>query len=170
MITDKVTTGAPHFVELEHHQPAVLSEDQFRMICSITQGALDALGITEGASHTEYKITPSGDIYIIELGARMGGDFIGSDLVQLSTGYDFVKGVIEVALGSFEKPLFSRKCHSGVFFLCKETERLLPYFQNGSERIPIVKKEIMDPYFKSVSCSADRSGYFIYQADKKITL
>lgn len=170
MITDKVTTGAPHFVELEHHQPAVLSEDQFRMIYSITQRALDALGITEGASHTEYKITPSGDIYIIELGARMGGDFIGSDLVQLSTGYDFVKGVIEVALGSFEKPLFSRKCHSGVFFLCKETERLLPYFQNGSERIPIVKKEITDPYLRSVSCSADRSGYFIYQADKKISL
>ena len=170
MITDKVTTGAPHFVELEHHQPAVLSEDQFRMIYSITQGALDALGITEGASHTEYKITQSGDIYIIELGARMGGDFIGSDLVQLSTGYDFVKGVIEVALDSFEEPSFSLKCHSGVFFLCKETERLLPYFQNGSERIPIVKKEIMDPYLKSVSCSADRSGYFIYQADKKISL
>lgn len=170
MITDKVTTGAPHFVELEHHQPAALSEDQFRMIYSITQRALDALGITEGASHTEYKITPSGDVYIIELGARMGGDFIGSDLVQLSTGYDFVKGVIEVALGSFEKPLFSRKCHSGVFFLCKETERLLPYFQNGSERIPIVKKEIMDLDLRSVSCSADRSGYFLYQADKKISL
>ena len=32
----------------------------------------------------------------------MGGDCIGSDLVQLSTGVDFVKAVINVALG--EKP------------------------------------------------------------------
>lgn len=169
-ITDKVTTGAPHFVELEHHQPADLSEELFQMIYSITQRALDALGITEGASHTEFKITEDGDIYIIELGARMGGDLIGSDLVYLSTGYDFMKGVIDVALDSFEKPLFSRKCHSGVYFLCKETERLLPLFQNENNIIPIVKKEILTGLLKPVSCSADRSGYFIYQADKRLSL
>lgn len=170
MITDKVTTGAPHFVELEHHQPAELSEDQFEKIYSITQRALDALEITEGASHTEYKITESGEIYIIELGARMGGDFIGSDLVQLSTGYDFVKGVIDVALDSFEIPVLSKKGHSGVFFLCKETERLLPCFQIETASLPIVKKEMTDCILKSISCSADRSGYLIYQADKKLSL
>ena len=34
----------------------------------------------------------------------MGGDFIGSDLVRLSTGYDFLQGVIEVALGETIHP------------------------------------------------------------------
>lgn len=29
----------------------------------------------------------------------MGGDFIGSNLVQLSTGIDFVKAVIDISLG-----------------------------------------------------------------------
>ena len=169
-ITDKVTTGAPHFVELEHHQPAELSEYQYQSVYALTEKALNALGVTDGASHTEYKITEDGDVYIIELGARMGGDFIGSDLVYLSTGYDFVKGVIDVALDSFEEPLFSRKCHSGVYFLCKETERLLPLFQNENNMIPIVKKEMMTSLLKSVSCSADRSGYFIYQADKRLSL
>lgn len=170
MITDKVTTGAPHFVELEHHQPAELSEDQFEMVYSITQRALDALEITDGASHTEYKITESGEVYIIELGARMGGDFIGSDLVRLSTGYDFVKGVIDVALDSFEVPELSKNCHSGVFFLCKETERLLPYFQDKTAPLSIVKREMTNHLLKPVSCSADRSGYLIYQANKKLSL
>ena len=170
MITDKVTTGAPHFVELEHHQPAELSEDQFEIVYSITRRALDALEITDGASHTEYKITESGEVYIIELGARMGGDFIGSDLVRLSTGYDFVKGVIDVALDSFEVPELSKNCHSGVFFLCKETERLLPYFQENTASLPIVNKEMTNHLLKSVSCSADRSGYLIYQANKKLSL
>jgi hypothetical protein len=100
----------------------------------------------------------------------MGGDFIGSNLVRLSTGYDFVKGVIDVALDSFEIPVFSKKCHSGVFFLCKETERLLPFFQNETASLTIIKKEMTDYLLKSVSCSADRSGYLIYQADKKISL
>ena len=31
-ITDKVTTEAPHFVELEHHQPSTLSSDMFTII------------------------------------------------------------------------------------------------------------------------------------------
>ena len=169
-ITDKVTTGAPHFVELEHHQPADLSKAQFKAIYSLTEQALNALGITDGASHTEYKITENGDIFIIELGARMGGDFIGSDLVELSTGYDFVKGVIEVALGSFQEPTITEHRHSGVFFLCKETERLLSLFLDNNENPLFIKKELISPHLKQVTCSADRSGYIIYKANKKLYL
>lgn len=169
-ITDKVTTGAPHFVELEHHQPAELSKEQFETVYALTKQALDALGITDGASHTEFKITDEGGLYIIELGARMGGDFIGSDLVRLSTGYDFVKGVIDVALDSFEEPVITDNHHSGVFFLCKESERLLPCFQHGYDNGAIVRKELMTPLLKSVSCSSERSGYLIYQADTRLSL
>lgn len=62
--------------------------------------------IENGAAHSEFKITPNGDVKIIEIGARMGGDCIGSDLVQISTGYDFLKMVIDVALGN--KPDFKK--------------------------------------------------------------
>ena len=169
-ITDKVTSGAPHFVELGHHQPAEMSIEQFKSIYSLTEKALNSLGITNGASHTEYKITENGDIFIIELGARMGGDFIGSDLVELSTGYDFLKGVIDVALGTFHEPVLPEQHHSGVFFLCKETERLLPFFHEDRLKSAIVKKEMMTSVLKSVTCSADRSGYLIYQAEKRLTI
>ena len=60
---------------------------------------LDSLGVRFGASHTELKVDEGGAIRIIECGARMGGDCIGSDLVPLSTGVDFVRGVIDVACG-----------------------------------------------------------------------
>ncbi len=40
-----------------------------------------------------------GEVRIIEIGSRMGGDCIGSDLVPLSTGYDFMEMVIDVACG-----------------------------------------------------------------------
>ncbi|MBQ9893660.1 MAG: ATP-grasp domain-containing protein [Bacteroidales bacterium] len=169
-ITDKVTTGAPHFVELEHHEPAQLDQEQYNKLYSLTSRALDALGVTNGASHTEYKITEDGKVFIIELGARMGGDFIGSDLVQLSTGYDFVKGVIQVALGEFMEPDVKQKCSSGVFFLCKETERLLPFFQKKRSLPCITRMEMGSPVLKSVTCSADRSGYMIYQSNGKVVI
>lgn len=169
-ITDKVTTEAPHFVELEHHQPSTLSSEMYEKIYDITNNALNALGLTFGASHSEYKITKEGRIAIMEIGGRMGGDFIGSDLVRLSTGYDFVKGVIDVALGSFEKPIFTEHKCSGVYFLCEETKNLLPIFQNWKENTNFVLGEITDNILRHVEKSSDRSGYAIYQSDNRICL
>ena len=169
-ITDKVTTEAPHFVELEHHQPSTISNEMFTRIYGITKIALNALGLTNGASHAEYKITPEGRIAAMEIGGRMGGDFIGSDLVRLSTGYDFVKGVIEVALGEFEKPEKTISKHSGVYFLCKETESIKPILENWQSYPKIIQCEISNDELRKVQCSADRSGYFIYQADTKFVI
>lgn len=164
-ITDKVTTGAPFFVELEHHQPSSLPQEVKDKVKKIVLKALDALHIEYGASHSELKITEDGDIRVIEIGARMGGDFIGSDLVKLSTGYDFLKGVIEVALGDFHEPVLSEYHYSGVYFLCEETKDLLPIIQNWKEYPEIVRAEITDEILRSVECSSDRSGYLIYQAN-----
>ena len=69
-----------------------------------TLKTLSALDIQFGAAHSELKIDSNGNVYLIEVGARMGGDFIGSHLVESSTGYDFVKGVVEIALGKFKVP------------------------------------------------------------------
>ena len=166
-ITDKVTTGAPHFVELEHHQPADLTAAQYDEIYAITKRALTALGVTNGASHSEYRINENGKIYVMEIGARMGGDFIGSDLVQLSTGYDFLRGVIEVALGSFTEPKIREHSHSGVYFLSESTAYLKPIIEK--QTLPeIVKAEITDIELHPLICSGDRSGYLIYKANAKL--
>lgn len=169
-ITDKVTTGAPHFVELEHHQPAKLSNEQFVEIYDMTAKALTALGITNGASHSEYKITADGLIYVIEIGARMGGDFIGSHLVQLSTEYDFLKGVIDVALGQFTIPVMPEHNCSGVYFLSAETQRVKHYIDHAAEYREIVSAQQTDDELHALKCSADRSGYFIYKSNKKFCI
>lgn len=169
-ITDKVTTEAPHFVELEHHQPSTLSSEMYDKIYGITQNALNALGLTNGASHSEYKITADGRIAIMEIGGRMGGDFIGSDLVFLSTGYDFVRGVIEVALGLFQEPVKTIHKYAGVYFLCKETEQIKPFIEMKDQHPEIVDAAITDAELHEVTCSAERSGYFIYQSEHKMSI
>lgn len=133
-------------------------------IFEITRRALDALGLTSGASHSEYKITKDGRIVVMEIGGRMGGDFIGSDLVRLSTGYDFLQGVIEVALGETIHPEPKAIAHSGVYFLSGETPEVLPYITHASEYKEIVAAEQTDSELRPLTCSADRSGYFLYQS------
>lgn len=137
-ITDKVTTGAPHFVELAHYQPADMAPEMRERIFAITRRALNALGLTDGASHSEYKITKEGRVVVMEIAGRMGGDFIGSDLVQLSTGYDFLRGVIEVALG---EPI-------------------------QAEVKPLARSSVKFVAPQNVTCSGDRIGYIIYKNDE----
>ena len=98
-VTRKRTTGAPHFIETGHIQPAGINNNMLEKVQKEVFAGLNSLQITNGASHAEFKITPDGKVKIIEIGARMGGDCIGSDLVKISTGYDFLKMVIDVALG-----------------------------------------------------------------------
>lgn len=99
-VTRKRTTGAPHFIETGHIQPAGINNNMLEKVQKEVFAGLNSLQITNGASHAEFKITPDGKVKIIEIGARMGGDCIGSDLVKISTGYDFLKMVIDVALGN----------------------------------------------------------------------
>jgi len=169
-ITDKVTTEAPYFVELAHHQPADLTEKQRLDITNLTIQMLDALKIENSAGHTEIKMDKDGIPYIIEMGPRMGGDYISSDLVRLSTGYDFVKGVLEVATGQFEEPVFGEPRCSGVYFLCEETKgKVLHYVQN-KEKYPFIFDADIWGDIQTVKCNSDRGGYFIYQSDHKIII
>lgn len=167
-ITDKITTGEPHFVELEHHQPSQLSEKIKEGIIAETLKALDALEIKFGASHSEFKILNNGKVVAIEVGGRMGGDFIGSHLVQLSTGYDFLNGVINIALNDFEKPKINGENFSGVYFLSKETDYLLPYF--GKNNIFEIEKNFQNRQLSLINNSNERSGYLIYKSHQKINL
>ena len=98
-MTHKYTTGAPHFIETGHLEPAPVDDEIKQRVQEVVFHALDTLGICNGASHSELKIAEDGTIRIIEIGGRMGGDCIGSDLVFYSTGIDFVRAVIQVACG-----------------------------------------------------------------------
>jgi len=104
-VTKKYTTGAPHFIETRHLEPAPVSEAERKKIQAVVEHALDSLDIEYGASHSEIKIDEDGKISIIEIGGRMGGDCIGSDLVKYSTGLDYVGMVVQIACG--EEPDFT---------------------------------------------------------------
>jgi len=167
--TDKVTTGFPHFVELEHHQPSkYLNADIKSQIDKLVISGLDSLLIKNGASHVELIISSNHDIYVTEIGARMGGDFIGSDLVFLSTGYDYLKGVINISFGIFNNPLLKENQYSGVYFYSNCSSEVKNYILKGKSTI--IKSELNKLKNTEIKESSDRSGYFIYQSNKRINL
>jgi len=95
-ITDKITTDFPYKVEIGHIQPTYLEKNKIKEIHNIVIETIRALSLDNCACHTELKLTPKGPV-IIENGARLGGDFITSVLVPISTGVDIETAVIDIA-------------------------------------------------------------------------
>ena len=97
-ITDKLTTPPPYFVELGHAEPSRHPLELQEKIKEVTKQAVAAIRLQNGPSHTEVKLTKDGP-KIVELAARLGGDFITSKLVPLSTGVDMVGNSVILATG-----------------------------------------------------------------------
>ena len=162
-LTKKFTTGAPNYIETGHIEPSGVDDATIEKIKALLNRAFDALGVTDGATHAEIKI--DGDkINIIEIGARMGGDCIGSDLVYLSTGYDFVKMVIDVACSVEPKIEKTYKPHNfaRIDFIFNQDglNRLEEIKRNNPDSIVRVS-DIITENFDSVTDSTNRAGYYI---------
>lgn len=167
-ITDKDSSSAPHFVELGHHQPADIHGEIRRAIESIIPQLLKTIGYTNGASHIEIKINED-KIYLIEVNLRGGGDYISNKLVQLSSGVDYLRCMIDVALGTFKSIIkVSEPAYAGVYFLCKQTENLLPFFIQAKNQEWLVEKEIKNTKLKESCSNYERDGYLIYKSNYKI--
>ena len=168
-ITKKYTTGAPHFIETAHVEPSDLSKEKEEEVKKVIFKALDALEVTNGASHSEFKITPNGEIRIIEIGARMGGDCIGSDLVKISTGYDFVKMTLDVSLGKnpeFKKVSEPKTAAIKFVFGQKELDELEKIKQD-MPNILYRTSNIEEINTHEVTDSSSRFGFFILNAENK---
>lgn len=168
-ITDKLTTGAPHFIEMGHSQPSTLTYDIQNEIIRITKKAIKAIGIHNGPSHTEIIVTNEGP-KIVEIGARLGGDNITSHLVPLSTGIDIVKHCIQVAMN--EIPELETRTNRGSAIRYFYTQ---PGIINTIEGVHEVNRlvNIKEIYFSKnigdsvheINNSVDRIGYVIAQGN-----
>lgn len=161
--TKKYTTGAPNFIETGHCQPCDLNDEENNKAIDTIMKALDALNIKNSAGHSEFKIDSQGNIRIIEIGARMGGDCIGSDLVYLSTGYDFMKMVIDVAVGNeLDMTHYDELKKVQIYFM---------FDNNDLDKLEQIKKTNPESLYRvsdieyenlgKVSDSGTRLGYYI---------
>jgi biotin carboxylase len=169
-ITEKVTTGAPYFVEIQHHQPARISIQDQKKIIQNVEKALNALSIEYGASHAEIFLNEGGNVHIGEVSGRMGGDFIGSDMVRSSTGFDYVKAVIEIALGSFttEFPDTLKQHYSGVYYLTPRPGKIVNVIDRSNDYAFVTKAvqllEVGDEIDERMDSSSKRAGVVVYES------
>ena len=164
-VTDKKTTGAPHFVELGHNQPSCYSKEDVETLKAAAVAGVKALGVNNCACHAEAKLM-NGKAYLMEIGARLGGDFISTELTHLSTGVDMVAAAINVALG-LEPDLSVKEEPKGacIRYFCPKPGKLVSVSNTEVLNSPhVYKKEIYvheGDIIPEVTSSLSRSGHVI---------
>ena len=164
-VTDKKTTGAPHFVELGHNQPSCYSKEDVETLKAAAVAGVKALGVNNCACHAEAKLM-NGKAYLMEIGARLGGDFISTELTHLSTGIDMVAAAINVALG-IEPDLSIKEEPKGacIRYFCPKPGRLFSVSNTEVLDDPhVYKKEIYvheGDIIPEITSSLSRSGHVI---------
>ena len=164
-ITDKITTGAPHFVEMGHTQPTQLASAE--EIKRVAVAANKALGIQNGPSHTEIIVTDDGP-KIVELGARLGGDCIATHLVPLSTGVNMVRACIDIALGEKPNLIPTMNCGSAIRYFSQRAG-MINKIQGikEAEQMPGIKQVCVvhgiGEYVTDITDSGSRMGFVISQ-------
>jgi biotin carboxylase len=170
-ITDKLTTGTPHFVEMGHTQPTAQSDDIQSQIRKVACAAVQAVGIHTGPAHVELILTRDGP-KMVELGARMGGDCITTHLVPLSTGIDMIRATIDLACG--DSPDITPKWNKGAAIRYFETNCGVLAGITGDEtarRMPGIREVVFTKHpgdrVGEIQSSTDRVGLVIAQADTR---
>jgi biotin carboxylase len=108
---------APFFIENGGDLPSFLPADIQTRVCEVQAMAAAALGVTRGTVKGDI-VVHEGQVYVIELAARLSGGFFCTREIPLNTGVDFIGCAIRVALGEnpsaeeltpqYQKPICQR--------------------------------------------------------------
>ncbi|GGX92031.1 ATP-grasp domain-containing protein [Streptomyces hiroshimensis] len=86
------------FTELSHTSPAAIDAgDEAALIAANTE-ILRRVGVRDGFTHGEYRLTPDGRVVLMEVAARLPGDAI-TFLWELATGEPVERVMLDLALG-----------------------------------------------------------------------
>ena len=167
-VTDKIVSKPPYNVEMGHIQPSKYSF-RFNEIYETIKKTIEATGLNNCAIHPELKINENG-VFIIEIGPRLGGDYITSHLVPLSTGVNMEKELINISTSIYPKFNILEKASMIKYLDLPKQAKIKKHINR--ETIINNFKSVVDfrlminigVFPKTIKNSFERHGYFIIQS------
>lgn len=98
-VMQKWMTNPPYYAELGHSIPSDLKTEVEEKVKKCVTNAIKALGVNFGSVNMDMLITEEGKVYIIDIGARMGGNMIGPCIIPYGTGIDYMAAMLQNAVG-----------------------------------------------------------------------
>lgn len=93
----KEMTQAPHYAELGHFYPSKLVNVE--KIREKLKNVIQILNVNFGAVNIDFLVDKDENIFIVDIGARMGGNIIGSHIIPIAFGIDYMGNLIKASVG-----------------------------------------------------------------------
>lgn len=97
-VMQKDMTQPPYYAELGHAIPSGLPYALEEKVKNCVRTAIKALGVNHGSVNMDLLINGD-EVHIVDIGARMGGNLIGSHIVPRGTGINYMANMIRAAVG-----------------------------------------------------------------------
>ncbi|KAA3617048.1 MAG: ATP-grasp domain-containing protein [Calditrichaeota bacterium] len=172
-ITDKTITPPPNTVELAHIQPSKYCYLS-KKISSLLTTTTIRLGLDNCPIHAEIKVL-NDELSIIEIGPRLGGDYITSHLVPMSTGVDIETEYLKLVMGStpYFTPVLNKA--AGIRYLEFPVGNVIDSFD--FDKIKCNKNIVLFEYkigvgmkIPKITNSLNRYGFYILESNNRTKL
>jgi biotin carboxylase len=169
-VMQKDMTSPPYYAELGHAIPSGLPEAMEEKIKTCVHKALVALGVNHGSVNMDLLLSERGDVHIVDVGARMGGNLIGSHIIPIGTGVDYMGNMIRAAVGDATDftPLHDPKpVATKLLALTLGIVKALPDFEQTAKEYDVTIEhhihvgDIINEYHTNL----DGCGYVVAQSD-----
>lgn len=131
-IMQKWMTKPPYYAELGHAIPNDLNSNIEKKARNCVVNAIKELGINQGSVNMDLLITDDGNVYIVDIGARMGGNMIGPCIIPYGTGIDYMAAMIQASVNDD----YSLKIDSDKFAV---VTRLLAFKSGIVKKVPDIE-------------------------------
>jgi len=169
---DNINQTKPFVVEDGGIIPSKYEGDILNEISDLTENAAKSLGIEWGPVKGDIVLNDKGP-QIIELAARLSGNYLATHHIPMAYGVDIVSAMISLALGENVDPGLLRPKHKkylGVRYFFPPPGRIKGIL--GVDKVKSLNYvKLLDIYRKvgdiqePILCHADRAGTIICQAD-----
>lgn len=170
-VMQKDMTLPPYYAELGHAIPSGLLVAVEEKIKKCVHKALVALGVNHGSVNMDLLLSESGDVHIVDVGARMGGNLIGSHIIPMGTGIAYMDNMIRAAVGDatdFSPVTKSQPVATKLLALAPGKVKALPNFDAIARQYDVTIEhhlhvgDVINEYHTNL----DGCGYVVATADK----
>lgn len=167
-VMKKYMTNPPYYAELGHSMPSCLNIEE--KVKEVARKAIEAIGIDFGAVNMDVLVTDKYRICIVDIGARMGGNLIGSHIIPLGTGIDYMENLIRATAGESvtvkpSKP--KTKVATRLLALTPGKVKKLPNFNEISEKYNVLIYHSLEEgnIIREYKNNLDGCGYIVATSD-----
>lgn len=169
-IMEKLMTNSQYCVELGHCTPPDISDEIKINIEKEVKKIIRALDLSYGPVNMDIIVNEEGKVYIVDIGARMGGNAINTHIIPNYIGVDHVANTIKLAMNDESidlQPKFIQFIATRQLDLKPGKIVNIPDVSKlyGENIIEICLEKKPGDIIREYKANADRSGYVVVKGE-----